>query len=34
MFKLTRAFVVAAVLSSSVLCAPIPQDTGKPISTG
>jgi hypothetical protein len=33
MFKLTRAFVVAAVLSSSVLCAPIPKDTGKPIST-
>ncbi|KAF8746340.1 Extradiol ring-cleavage dioxygenase, class III enzyme, subunit B, partial [Rhizoctonia solani] len=34
MFKLTRAFVVAAVLSSSVLCAPVPQDLGKPISAG
>ncbi|KAF8680569.1 hypothetical protein RHS04_03937 [Rhizoctonia solani] len=34
MFKLTRAFVVAAVISSSVLCAPIPQDVGKPTSTG
>ncbi|CAE6455760.1 unnamed protein product [Rhizoctonia solani] len=34
MFKLTRAFVIAAAVSSSVLCAPVPQDVGKPISTG
>ncbi|KAH7330662.1 hypothetical protein B0J17DRAFT_632422 [Rhizoctonia solani] len=34
MFKLSRAFVIAAVLSSTALCAPLPQDTGKPISTG
>ncbi|EUC65643.1 hypothetical protein RSOL_449900, partial [Rhizoctonia solani AG-3 Rhs1AP] len=33
MFKLSRAFVVAAVLSSTVLCAPVPQDARKPIST-
>ncbi|CAE6508239.1 unnamed protein product, partial [Rhizoctonia solani] len=34
MFKLSRAFVVAAVLSSTVLCAPVPQGVGKPVSTG
>ncbi|CAE6358880.1 unnamed protein product [Rhizoctonia solani] len=34
MFKLTRAFAVAAVLSSGVLCAPVRQDAGKPISAG
>ncbi|CAE6475259.1 unnamed protein product [Rhizoctonia solani] len=34
MFKLTRAFVIAAAVSSSILCAPVPQDVGKPISTG
>ncbi|KDN41409.1 hypothetical protein RSAG8_07524, partial [Rhizoctonia solani AG-8 WAC10335] len=34
MFKLSRAFVVAAVLSSSVLCAPVPLDAGKPVGTG
>ncbi|CAE6348044.1 unnamed protein product [Rhizoctonia solani] len=34
MFKLSRAFVVAAVLSSTVLCAPVPQNAGKPVSTG
>ncbi|KAH7330676.1 hypothetical protein B0J17DRAFT_722361 [Rhizoctonia solani] len=34
MFKLTRTFVIAAVVSSSVLCAPVPQNTGKSISSG
>ncbi|CUA68237.1 hypothetical protein RSOLAG22IIIB_13653 [Rhizoctonia solani] len=34
MFKLTRAFVVAAAVSSSVMCAPVPQDVGRPISAG
>ncbi|KEP47936.1 hypothetical protein V565_138890, partial [Rhizoctonia solani 123E] len=33
-FKLSRAFVVAAVLSSTVLCVPVPQNARKPISTG
>ncbi|KAJ1302200.1 hypothetical protein OPQ81_001025 [Rhizoctonia solani] len=33
-FKLTRTFVIAAVVSSSVLCAPIPQGAGKPIGAG
>ncbi|CAE6439477.1 unnamed protein product [Rhizoctonia solani] len=33
MYKLTRAFVIAAA-SSSVLCAPIPKDVGEPIGTG
>ncbi|KEP51027.1 hypothetical protein V565_068880 [Rhizoctonia solani 123E] len=34
MFKLTRAFVIADAVTSSALCAPVPQDVGKPISTG
>ncbi|EUC65626.1 hypothetical protein RSOL_448830 [Rhizoctonia solani AG-3 Rhs1AP] len=34
MFKLTRAFVIAAAVTSSALCAPVPQDVGKAISTG
>ncbi|EUC65619.1 hypothetical protein RSOL_448760 [Rhizoctonia solani AG-3 Rhs1AP] len=34
MFKLSRAFAVSAVLSWTVLCAPVPQDSGKPFSIG
>ncbi|CUA74470.1 hypothetical protein RSOLAG22IIIB_11225 [Rhizoctonia solani] len=34
MFKLSRALLVAAVLSSTVLCDPTPQDAGKPVSVG
>ncbi|CAE6448534.1 unnamed protein product [Rhizoctonia solani] len=34
MYQLSRAFVVAAVIGSAVLCAPVSQDAGKPVSTG